>query len=361
VPYNVPMIRVGLIGYGLGGESFHAPTIRCTPGLELGCIVSPSGTGRNFPPGVRVARGVEDMLSDGSLRLCVVTSPNKFHFENARQCLEAGRDVVVDKPFTITSQDAERLIEIAGQRGRLLSVFHNRRWDGEFSTLQKLLASGSLGRVVEIESRYDRFRPTLKLNAWREQPEPGAGILYDLSPHLSDQIFALFGTPEAITATVTALRDGAHIDDSFDIRLHFPRMQARLRATMLACALSPRWIVHGTRGSFIKYGMDPQEAPLRRGEMYDSPNWGEEPEEGWGTLSVAEGDSVRAEKIKTDRGDYRGFYANVRDAISHGAPLAVTGLDGLRTVRCIELAIESSRSRKTLPWDCPLPTRSANT
>jgi predicted dehydrogenase len=355
------MIRVGLIGYGLGGESFHAPTIRCTPGLELGCIVSPSGAGRTFPPGVRVARSVDEMLSDASLQLCVVTSPNRFHFENARQCFEAGRDVVVDKPFTITSQDAQRLIEIAGERGRVLSVFHNRRWDGEFSTLQKLISSGLLGRVVEIESRYDRFRPALKPDAWREKPEPGAGILCDLSPHLTDQIFALFGEPEAITATVAALRDGAQTDDSFDIRLHYPRMQARLRATMLACAPGPRWIVHGTRGSFIKYGMDPQEAPLRRGEMYDSPNWGEEPEASWGTLSVADGDSVRAEKIKTDRGDYRGYYANVRDAIARGAPLAVTGLDGLRSVRCFELALESSRSGKTLTWDYPMPTHAAKT
>jgi len=345
------MIRVGLIGYGLAGESFHAPTIRCTPGLELACIVSPTGSGRRFPRGVRIARSVEEMLSDDSLQLCVVTSPNQFHFENARACLEAGRHVVVDKPFTVTSQNAARLIEIAQENGRLLSVFHNRRWDGEFSTLRRLIASGSLGRIVELESRYDRFRPALKLNSWREQPEPGAGILYDLSPHLSDQAFALFGEPEAITATVSTLRDGAQVDDSFDIRLHYPRMQARLRSTMLACAPGPRWIVHGTGGSFIKYGMDPQEAPLRRGEMYDSPNWGEEPEEGSGTLTLAGAESARTERIKTDRGDYRGFYANVRDAIAHGEPLAVTGLDGLRTVRCIELALESSRSGKTLAWN----------
>jgi scyllo-inositol 2-dehydrogenase (NADP+) len=354
------MVRVGLIGYGLGGESFHAPTILCTSGLELGCIVSPSGSGRKFPHGVRVAPSVEEMLSDQSLRLCVVVSPNEFHFENARQCLEAGRDVVVDKPFTVISKDALRLIELAQHRGLLLGVFHNRRWDGEFSTIKKLIASNALGRIVEIESRYDRFRPALKPDAWREKPELGAGILYDLSPHLSDQIFALFGEPEAITSTVTALRDGAVVDDSFDIRLHYPGMQARLRATMLACAPGPRWIVHGTRGSFIKYGMDPQEAPLRRGEMYSSPNWGEEPEESWGTLTVADGDSVRKEKIKTDRGDYRGFYENVRDAILHNTPPAVTGLDGLRTVRCIELALESSATRKTVAWDCPRPAPTAS-
>ena len=344
------MIRVGLIGYGLGGESFHAPTIRCTPGLELACIVSPSGTGRNFPPGIRVARSVQEMLSDESIRLCVVTSPNQFHFEQGRLCLEAGRDVVMDKPFTVTSQQAQQLIDLARRRGRLLSAFHNRRWDGEFSTLRRLIASGSLGRIVEIESRYDRFRPALKPDAWRESQEPGAGILYDLSPHLTDQIFALFGEPQAITATVAASRDDARVDDSFDIRLHYPRMQARLRATMLACAPGPRWIVHGTRGSFIKYGMDPQEAPLRRGEMYDSPNWGEEPEEGWGTLSVIDGDSVRAEKIKTDRGDYRGYYANVRDAILHGAPLAVTAEDGSRTIRAIEAARESAATGRTIAW-----------
>ncbi|HET9401259.1 MAG TPA: oxidoreductase [Candidatus Acidoferrales bacterium] len=344
------MIRVGLIGYGLGGESFHAPTIRCTPGLELACIVSPSGTRRNFPAGVRVGRSVHEMLSDESLRLCVVTSPNQFHFEHARLCLEAGRDTVVDKPFTITSEDARQLIGIARERGRLLSVFHNRRWDGEFSTLQELISSGSLGRIVEVESRYDRFRPALKPDAWREKPEPGAGVLYDLSPHLSDQIFALFGEPEAVTATVSALRDNARADDSFDIRLHYPRMQARLRATMLACAPGPRWIVHGTRGSFIKYGMDPQEAPLRRGEMYDSPNWGEEPEESWGTLSAADGDSVRTEEIKTDRGDYRGYYENVRDAILRAMPLAVTAEDGLRTIRAIELARESSATGRTIAW-----------
>ncbi len=350
-------MRVGLIGFGLAGRAFHAPVIRAVPGLELACILERSGgLARQQYPEIRVARTLDELLADERIRLCIVATPNASHFELAHRCLEAGRDVVVDKPFTVTSQEALQLIRIAQECKRLLTVYHDRRFDGDFATVRKIIQSGALGRIDAFESNYDRFRPQLKGN-WRERPEPGGGILYDLGPHLLDHAFALFGEPRAITADVFIQRDGAQVDDGFDIRLEYARLRVTLRSSILALAPRVRFLLHGTQGSFVKHGMDPQEEPLRRGEappvLGSETNWGEEPEANWGTLYLAEGDACTAQKVKTDRGDYRRFYANVRDALLKGESLTVTAQDGARTVRAIELALKSSREDRTLPWeDC---------
>ena len=349
------MLRVGLIGFGLAGQAFHAPTIRGTAGMELACILERSRSlAQQKYPGVRVARTLEELLADETIRLVVVATPNTSHFDLARQCMMAGRDVVVDKPFTTTTQEARELIHIAGQQKRLLAVYHNRRWDGDFATVKKLIASGTLGRLVAYESHYDRFRPQLRPSAWRERPGPGSGILYDLGPHLIDQAMTLYGLPKSVTADVFAQRDGAQVDDAFDLRFEYPGLRATLRSSMLALAARPRFLLHGMQGSFVKYGMDPQEEFLRRGEFPSGPDWGphwgEDPEEQWGLLSVPEGNSSATKKVKTERGDYRGFYANVRHAIERGEPPAVTAKDGLRSIRAIELALESSRERRTVPW-----------
>ena len=216
--------------------------------------------------------------------------------------------------------------------------------------MRKLLASDTLGRVVAYTSHYDRFRPTLKENAWRERPEPGGGILFDLGAHLFDQALVLFGAPRAISADVFSEREGSQVDDAFDVRFEYPEMHAYLRASMMACSPGPRFVLHGTKGSFVKYGMDPQEAILRRGDPPGGPHWGEEPESDWGTLTLPDGDSRITEKIRTETGDYRQFYENVRDAITEGKPLAVPAREALRNVRAIELVQQSSRERRTIPW-----------
>jgi predicted dehydrogenase len=348
------MVRVGLIGFGLAGQAFHAPVIRGVEGMELACILERhSNNARARYPEVRVARTLEALLSDQTIGLCVVATPNDSHFSYAKACLEAGRDVVVDKPITPTMAEAQELVRIAAERGRLLTVYHDRRWDGTFFTVRKLVQAGALGTVVEYEARFDRFRPNAKPGAWRERADfPAAGILWDLGPHLLDWALMLFGEPQSISASAFCQRETSQVDDAFDVCLEYPRLRATLRARMIAYAPSHHLLLHGTEGSFVKYGMDPQEEILRGPNFPDGhdwgKNWGLEPEERWGTLSRV-GEQPR--KIGTERGDYRGFYANVRDVIEKNSPLEVTAEQFLRTQRALLLAHKSSRERRVVRWD----------
>lgn len=345
------MIDVGLIGFGLAGRTFHAPTLSCVPGLRLAAILQRRGDeASKMYPGVRVVRSLEELLAMEQIRLAIVATPNASHFELARRCLEAGRNVIIDKPFATTYREAAELAELAQRAGLLLSVYHNRRWDGDFMTVQQLASAETLGHIALYESHFDRFRPAPRPNAWRERAERGSGALFDLGPHLIDQALLLFGVPEAVSADVRIERQGAVIDDAFDVTLYYPGRRAVLRASMLACAPGPRFLIHGARGSYVKYGLDPQEAALRRGEKPDQAHWGEEAEESWGTLSVLEGDAVRSRQIPTAAGDYRRFYENVRDAIAGTAALGVTLQQALRVMRVLELAQESSRNGCALPW-----------
>ncbi len=345
------MIDVGLVGFGMAGRTFHAPVIRSVSGLRLAAILQRSGgEAKEIYKDVQLVRTMEEMLSLQQIRLIVIATPNSSHYELARQCLRAGKDVVIDKPFAITWREAADLVELAKTAGRLLSVYQNRRWDGDFLTVQRLLKDGSLGRLVLYESHFDRFRPQLRPNAWRERAEPGGGMLFDLAPHLIDQALLLFGAPEAITAEVRMEREGALVDDAFDIVLHYPKLRAWLRSTMLSAAPGLRFLLHGTRGSYAKYGMDPQEDALKRGELPQGAAWGREPEERWGTLSIETGGSIASQAVPTEAGDYRRYYENIRDAIEGQAPLAVTPQQALNVMRALELARESSQRGCTLPW-----------
>jgi scyllo-inositol 2-dehydrogenase (NADP+) len=350
------MVRVGLIGFGMAGQAFHAPVIEGVAGMELACILERRGTkAQEKYPGARVARSLDELLADKQIRLCVIATPNDSHFELARACLLAGRDVVVDKPFAPTLAEAEELVRLAAERGRLITVYQDRRWDGDFGTVNKLVQSGKLGTIVEYECRFDRFRLEPKPNAWREKPDqPGAGVLFDLGPHVIDQALVLFGEPKFITASAFCERETSRVDDSFDVCLEYPQLRAMGRARIIAYAPGPHFLIHGTKGSFVKYGMDPQEARLRSDDYPQGKDWGAdwgvEPEELRGTLSLVGEPSVR---VKTERGDYRGFYANVRDAIEKKAPLDVTTEQALRTMRAVILAHKSSRERRTVAWDEP--------
>ena len=348
------MVRVGLIGFGLAGQAFHAPVIRGVQGMELACILERRGSrSREKYPDVRTARTINELLSDPTIQLCVIATPNESHFELARACLLAGRDVVVDKPFAPTLAESEQLVQLAKERGGLITVYQDRRWDGDFQTVQKIVRSGRLGKIVEYECRFDRFRLEPKANAWRERADqPGAGVLFDLGPHVIDQALVLFGEPAAITASAFCQRETSQVDDSFDVCLEYPGLRAMARARILAFQPGPHFLIHGTKGSFVKYGMDPQESRLRGENVPNGldwgADWGEEPEQMWGTLSLL---GQPSETIKTERGDYRGFYANVRDAIEKKSPLAVTPEEALRTMRAVILAHKSSRERRTVSWN----------
>ena len=345
------MIDVGLVGFGFAGRTFHAPVIAAVEGLRLAAILQRAGPEAQLAyPATPVVRTLEQLLAIESIRLLVIATPNTTHFDLAKQCLLAGRDVVIDKPFATTYGEAEALVQIASEQGRLLSVYQNRRWDGDFVTLQRLIADGKLGRVVLFESHFDRFRPQLKDNAWRERPEPGSGVLFDLGPHLIDQALVLFGEPDAVGADIRIERDGASVDDAFDVVLHYPKMRALLRAGMLVSTPTPRFVVQGTEGGYLKFGLDPQEDALKRGETPAGEFWGYEAPERWGTLLEAQGDSFATDKLPTAAGDYRQYYQNVRDAMLGDAPLAVTPEQALRVMRALELAEESNRQRCVVPW-----------
>ena len=345
------MIEVGLVGFGLAGRAFHAPVIRAVPGLHLAAIVQRSGAeAAEKYPDVRIVQSLEELLSMPEIRLVVIATPNDTHYPLARQCLVAGRDVVVDKPFATTLEEAKSLVEIAKETGRLLTVYQNRRYDGDFQAIRKLVMDGTLGRIVRFETAYDRFRPQLKPGAWRETTRPGSGILFDIAPHLIDHALVLFGLPEAVTADVRAERENAAADDAFDITLHYSKgMRAVLRSSILAAAPRPRFVLLGTQGSFVKQTFDPQEMNLRRGDIPADKPWGFEPEENWGVLTVPAGDSFERRRIPSATCDYRDYYANVRDALLGRAALAVTPEYALDIMRMLELARESSRKRCTIP------------
>jgi scyllo-inositol 2-dehydrogenase (NADP+) len=347
------MVRVGLIGFGLAGQAFHAPMIRGVKGMELACILERRGShAHERYPDVRVARHLDEMLSDSTITLCVVATPNDSHFSYAKACLEAGRHVVVDKPLTPTMAEAEQLVRLAAERQRLFSVYQDRRWDGSFLTVKKLVAEKALGEVAEYEARFDRFRLDAKPSAWREQANyPAAGVLWDLGPHLLDGAMVLFGEPETISATALRQRPASTIDDAFDVVFEYPRLIATLRARIIAYAPTHHLLVHGSEGSFVKYGMDPQEEILRSPNYPDGLDWGAdwglEPEDRWGTLTRV---NEPPRKVPTERGDYRLYYANVRDAIEKGSPLDVPPEQALRTMRALLLAHKSSREARKVKW-----------
>jgi len=348
------MINVGLIGFGLAGRAFHAPVIHAVPGLRLAAIVQRSGSdAAELYPGARILRSVEELLAISEIRLAVIATPNDTHYAIARQCLAAGRDVVVDKPLTPTLEEALDLVTFAEQRGRLLTVYQNRRYDGDFQAVQQVVASGKLGRLVRFESNYDRFRPQLKANAWRERHGSGVGILFDLAPHLIDHALLLFGLPQAITADVRMEREHAVADDSFDLTLHYPGgLSAVLQATMLAAVTRPRFILHGTSGAYVKHAFDVQEPKLRAGRL----PWKETPteleqEDNSGVLTLVNADGTTTEqRVPAASGDYRSYYANIRDVLLGKAVPAVTPQHALNVMRILELARQSSARGCTIPW-----------
>ncbi|MBV9930899.1 MAG: Gfo/Idh/MocA family oxidoreductase [Alphaproteobacteria bacterium] len=318
-------IRTALIGRGLGGSVFHAPLVRACAGLELTRWVG--------------AADAQAAATAPDVELVVIATPNAFHFPLARAALEAGKHVVVDKPFTVTLSEADGLIALAAARKRVLTVFHNRRWDGDFLTVRKLLPR--LGTVRLFEAHWDRFRPAIK-PGWREVPAEGAGLLADLGPHLVDQALLLLGTPEALSAELLAQRPEARVDDYFELRLHYGTTRAVLGASTLVAAPRPRFAVHGDGGSFVKHGLDPQEAALKAGA--DPRDAGLDPMTG--TLTLADG---ACEPVPGEPGNYLAFYEAVGAAVRGEGPVPVDPADAREGLRILELARTSARAGRVVP------------
>jgi len=347
------MIRVGLIGFGFAGRVFHAPLLSSVDGLELAAILErTTNKAVERYPGVAIHRSLDDLLADDSLGLVVVATPNGTHFEFAKRILVAGKNVVVDKPMTLTSAEAAELIALAKKQNLLLAPYHNRRWDSDFLTVQKLIDEESVGRLVSFESRLDRWRPArLTERLWKENPEAGGGTLLDLGPHLVDQALVLFGKPQAVSADVVREKDGPGANDAFTIRLRYDGVAVTLGANSLSLPARPRFHLRGTKGSYWKTGVDPQEAALSKVTRIDDSAWGQEIAPNWGVLHVdIDGGSVNR-PVPTLPGDYRLFYAGVRDALLGKAALPVTGVDAWRAARVLEYAAQSSAERREIVCD----------
>ncbi len=334
-------IRVALIGFGLGGRSFHAPIIAATPGLELAAIVTSNeeraSEAKTGYQNARIISRPEDLFHDPSgIDLAVISTPNRTHVPLALGAIESGLHVVVDKPMATTSADAHRLVAEAERKKRMLAVYHNRRFDGDFLTVQRLLRENVLGQVYRFESRFERWRPIPK-PGWRESgdPDDAGGLLFDLGPHLIDQALVLFGPVTDVYAEVERRRPDVQVDDDVFIALtHRSGVRSHLWMSVLAAQKGPRFRVLGNRASYTKFGMDVQEDALRRGERPEGENWGVEPTEQWGILGAE--DDLRS--VRSEPGDYRMFYAGVVAAIRDNAPSPVDPRDAALGLEIIERA-----------------------
>jgi len=347
------MIRVGLVGFGMAGRVFHAPLISSVAGLQLAAVVerSQDKAAQRYPK-ITTYRSLKAILADNSLDLFVVATPSGTHFDVAKQILEAGKNVIVDKPMSTKSVGIANLMKIARSTGSMLIPFHNRRWDSDFQTIRQLLGEKSLGRLVALESRFDRWRPTQPTDRlWKEDPSLGGGVLLDLGTHLADQALALFGKPESVSADLRCERDWAKAVDAFTIRLRYPGLLVTLGSNSLSAPPGPRFVLRGAKGNYSKSGLDPQEAALSLITRIEGPNWGQEPPNAWGTLTVDERGSIISRPVKPIPGDYRLYYAAVRDAILGKSALPVTALDAWRVARLLEWAGQSSELRREIECD----------
>jgi scyllo-inositol 2-dehydrogenase (NADP+) len=342
------MIGVGLAGYGLGGSVFHAPLIQAEPGLRLHAVVtSRDEQVRRELPGVGVVGSAAELLEDPAVELVVVAAPNAVHHQLAAAALRAGRHVVVDKPFALSTADADELIGLAEATDRRLSVFHNRRWDSDFLTVRRCLEAGVLGDVSTFTSRYDRFRPVPK-GSWKEQDVPGSGVLWDLGPHLVDQALQLFGRPETVWADVGVQRPGVEAVDYLHLALGYGRLRVLLHAGMEVRDPGPRFEVHGDRGSFVKHGMDLQEQALRAGGRPGDPGWGSEPPDRHGTLTGEVAGLELRGRLESVPGDYGAFYAAMAAAIRGDGPVPVPAAEARDVIMVIELALASAREGRVV-------------
>jgi scyllo-inositol 2-dehydrogenase (NADP+) len=332
------MIRVGLVGYGLAGATFHAPLIRACSRMQLSGVM----TSRDVPDAVPDLGGLFDRAD-----LIVIASPNATHFEIAKAALEAGKHVVVDKPFTVTVAEADGLIGLAESRGLKLTVFHNRRWDGDFLTVRRVLPE--LGKIMLYHAHWDRFRPGLR-NGWKEVANGATGVLIDLGPHLIDQALQLFGMPDALTADIGTQRSGGSIDDYFELTLHYGAMRAVLGCSTLVADSRPRFAIHGVDGSFVKHGLDTQEAALKNDAEPLSRDFGTDTNDG--LLTTATGNH---RTVETERGRYIGFYEAVADALIDNLPLPVAAEEARNVMEIIALARISAREGRRITL-APLPS-----
>lgn len=341
-------IKTGIVGYGKSAQIFHAPLINAVDGLNFYSVVERSSDDAiQQYPDVEVFRSFKEILKDDKTELLIITTPNHLHFSMAQEALSAGKHVVIDKPFTVTFEEANKLIRLADDLDLKLSVFQNRRWDGDFMTVEKLIRDRTIGEVVEVVSTFNRFRNQIQEESWRESSQPGSGVLYDLGPHLIDQSIQIFGKPDQIYADIRKQRGGV-TDDYFEMDLHYPNLKVKLKAGVLVADPSPRFTVRGMEGAFVTFGLDPQEQNLKEGKgPHSSDNFSDE-NSSWGTLYKQLEGKMAEEKVKIALGNYSAFYRDMAAAINGEGKLPVDPNDAAFAIYLIELAFKSNLEGKRL-------------
>ena len=346
-------INTAVISYGISAKTFHLPFITNHQGYALTTIMERSGnSAQQKYPNIKIAKTIEEVLVDPNVELVIIASPNTTHYPYAKAALLAGKHVVVEKPFTNTLEEAMELVELAKTTGKICAVYHNRRYVADFLTMKKILNDGLLGEPREFFAHYDRYRPDPRTyGLWREETLPGSGVFYDLGPHLIDQALVLFGMPKAITADIRKMKSYSKVDDFFDVKLDYENLIVTLHSSMLVREMGPRYMIHGTKGSFIKNGEDPQEELLKAGVLPISKDWGKEEEENFGLLHTEINGEVVKKIYPSLQGSFGFYYDNLFETIRNGAPLKETAMDGYQVIRLIELAFKSSEERRTIYID----------
>ncbi len=343
------IIQTGVASYGLSGQVFHAPFLETNAGFNIKKVWERT---KNLSvqryPDVEIVRTYEELLSDKDIELIIVNTPDTTHYDYCKQALEAGKHVVVEKPFILNSQEGEELKKLAESKNLVLSVYQNRRWDGDFMTVKKVLDEQLLERVVEYEAHFDRFKNFVDPGKWKEQASSFPGLVYDLGAHMIDQALVLFGMPSTVTADLRTQRPGGEVNDYFNVKFNFPEIVVTVKGGFLVREQGPRYIVHGTEGSFLKWGVDPQEQDLLDGFFPEGPDWGKEDEENWGVLNTQLNGLHYHGKIETFPGNYHGYFDNIFYAIRKGEPLAVPAEQGLNVIKVIEASLQSNEENRAV-------------
>lgn len=342
-------IKTGLLSYGMSGKLFHSPFLRINPGFEFYSVWerSKNAAQEKFPQ-VKTVRSLDELLRDDAVELVIVNTPNYTHYDYAKQALQAGKHVVVEKPFVVTVAEGEELIALAKEKGKVLSVYQNRRYDSDYRTIKKLLNEGLLGDVVEAEFHFDRFKEELSAKLHKETPGPGTGALYDLGSHIIDQALQLFGMPQSVFGDIRTVRPVSQVDDYFEVLLYYPSLRVRLHSSYLVREALPGYILHGSKGSFLKAKTNVQEEALDKGLLPEGDDWGKEPESERGLLHTEKDGRIIKELIPSQTGAYNDYFTALYGAIREGASVPVSSEDGLNVIRIIEAAFKSSNERRVI-------------
>jgi len=342
-------INTALCSFGMSGLVFHSPFLSINPHFNFYAVWERTkNLAQEKFPQIKTYRTLEAMLADDLVELVIVNTPNYTHYEYAKKSLEAGKHVIVEKPFTIDVTQANDLIELAKKQNRVLSVYQNRRYDSDYKTIKKVVSENLLGELVEVEMHFDRFQEELSPKVHKETPGPGAGVLYDLGSHLIDQALQLFGKPEKIFADIRIVRPNSKVDDYFELLLYYPKLRVRLKASYIVREALPGYILHGLKGSFIKPKTDIQETLLKEGVIPGKKDWGTEPETEKGLLHTEIKGKEVIEFITSEQGNYNDYYNAIFEAIRNNQPLPVTAEEGAEVIKIILAAFKSSESERVI-------------